>query len=102
MEKSRVSHNSYYVETITLTKLLDQEKAPKYIDYLSIDTEGSEYEILKEFDFSKYRFGVLTIEHNHNDNESKIDEVLIKNGYSRVHQIISDFDAWYISNELIN
>ena len=101
MEKSRKSQDQYFVETITLLTLLDQAKAPNYIDYISVDTEGSEYEILAQFDFSKYRFGILTVEHNHNENEKKIDELLIKNGYSRVHREISDFDAWYISNNLM-
>ncbi len=32
-----------------LRDLLDQHNAPKAIDYLSLDTEGSEYEILSTF-----------------------------------------------------
>ena len=34
------------------------------IDYLSVDTEGSEFEILKALDFSRWRFAVVTVEHN--------------------------------------
>ena len=100
MEKSRISQDRYFVETTTLLDLLESANAPNLIDYLSIDTEGSEYEILKEFDFSKYQFGVITVEHNHNENESKIDELLNENGYSRVHREVSDFDGWYLHKSL--
>ena len=100
MEKSRQSQESYLVETISLQKLLDDARAPKFIDYLSIDTEGSEYEILESFDFSTYQFAILTVEHNHNSNEIKIDELLLRAGYIRVHHSISDFDGWYVHHSL--
>ena len=102
MEKSRRTQDHYLVETISLQKLLDDEGAPKFIDYISIDTEGSEFEILNSFDFSKYKFGVLTVEHNYNQNEEKIDRLLFGHGYIRVHQSISSFDGWYINEALKN
>ena len=97
---SRSNRKRYFVETTTLLDLLTDANAPTIIDYLSIDTEGSEYEILKEFEFSKYQFAVITVEHNHNENEIKIDELLNKNGYSRVHREVSDFDGWYLHKTL--
>src|ERR1035437_4573352 len=54
----------YNVNTISLVDLLDKYNAPRVIDYLSIDTEGSEFEILKSFDFNKYQFKAITCEHN--------------------------------------
>ena len=38
-----------------------------HIDFLSIDTEGSELSILSTIDFSKYYIDVITIEDNYND-----------------------------------
>lgn len=52
------------VETITLNDLLMQNNAPKWIDYLSLDTEGSELEILMSVDHSVYAFGLIDVEHN--------------------------------------
>lgn len=42
---------SYSVSSITLRDLLRRHNAPREIEYLSLDTEGSEYDILNAFDF---------------------------------------------------
>jgi FkbM family methyltransferase len=90
----------YEVKAISLNDLLKKYKAPKHIDYLSIDTEGSEYEILSHFDFSKYTFEVITCEHNFTPMRDKLYSLLTRNGYQRVFEDISLFDDWYIkSNE---
>ena len=52
------------VKTIRLTDLLDLYNAPPFIHYLSLDTEGSELEILKSVDFDRYTFGRIDVEHN--------------------------------------
>ena len=56
---------AYDVETITLNDLIAENTDKKSIDYISIDTEGSEYEIIKNFDFNKYAVEIFTIEHNY-------------------------------------
>lgn len=86
----------YDVETISLNDLLLRYKAPTKIDYLSIDTEGSEFEILENFDFSKYDIKVVTCEHNYTSNREKIFSLMSKNGYKRVYQEISQCDDWYV------
>lgn len=88
--------NIYNVDTISLNDLLKKHKSPDHIDYLSIDTEGSEYEILKEFDFNKYDIKIITCEHNYTKNRDNIFNLLIKNGYHRIHQKLSKHDDWYI------
>lgn len=98
-QSSRTDFESYNVETISLADLLVKYSAPSHIDYLSIDTEGSEYDILSNFDFSAYKFNVITCEHNFTDNREKIFELLSRNGYKRVFESISRFDDWYILEE---
>jgi FkbM family methyltransferase len=88
--------SSYEVETISLQDLLVTHGAPKYIEFLSIDTEGSEFEILKNFDFQSYRFGAICVEHNFADTREKINSLLLANGYQQVHADLSDFDDWYV------
>jgi FkbM family methyltransferase len=88
--------SSYEVETISLLDLLREHNAPRVIDFLSIDTEGSEFEILKNFDFQNYRFGAICVEHNFADTREKINKLLLTNGYVQVHADLSDFDDWYV------
>jgi len=92
----KLTTDKYYVETISLDELLDKYNAPKIIDYLSIDTEGSEYEILKNHNFDKYKFKIITCEHNFTDDRKLIYKLLLENGYKRYHENISYYDDWYI------
>ena len=64
----RRSGKLYAVETVTLLNLLAEHSAPKLIHYFSIDTEGSEFEILKDFNFERYRFDFLSVEYNYTEN----------------------------------
>jgi FkbM family methyltransferase len=86
-----------YINTISLKDLLIKFNAPKIIEYLSIDTEGSEYDIIKNFDFNMYKFRIITCEHNFNENREKIHTLLTNRGYVRKLAEISRFDDWYIN-----
>ena len=89
---------SYQVETVCLKDLLDFHKAPKHIEFLSIDTEGSEFEILNGFDFQSYTFGAICVEHNFGPTQEPINSLLTKNGYVQIHSDLSEFDDWYIQS----
>lgn len=70
------------VETLSLNDLLTINNAPNFIEYLSLDTEGTELEILKSNDFNKYNFGFISIEHNNIEiRRREIKNLLIKNNY---------------------
>ena len=91
--KNRLENNSCNIilKTLSINDLLINSNAPEFIDYLSIDTEGSEYEIIKSLDFSKYKFGLLSIEHNFDINyKNKINELLVKNNYTCIKQLGAD------------
>ena len=87
---------TYSVETISLNDLLTEHGAPDVIDYASIDTEGSEFDILNAVDFGRWRFRVMTIEHNHAPQREDIHALLTGHGYTRVLEDISRFDDWYL------
>ncbi|MCG6556760.1 FkbM family methyltransferase [Ruegeria sp. 1NDH52C] len=92
----RIRGQNYKVETISLIELLETHKAPAHIDYISIDTEGSEFDILNAFDFDRWTFGVMTVEHNHAPQREDIHTLLTSKGYRRVLPDISRFDDWYL------
>ena len=86
----------YEVETISLLDMLDKYHAPTHIDYLSIDTEGSEYEILSHFDFARYKFDIITCEHNFTPMRDAIHKLLGSQGYVRKYEDVSQFDDWFV------
>jgi FkbM family methyltransferase len=92
----RKDGTKYLVKTITLRDLLDSYSAPKDPDYLSIDTEGSEFEILEKFDFEKYKFKVITCEHNFTAVRDNIYRLLSSYGYARRFEDVSAWDDWYV------
>lgn len=94
--ESRAKGDCYAVETVTLQDLLRESDAPKVIDYLSVDTEGSEYDILSSFDFSEYQVRIITCEHNFTSNRDKIFGLLASKGYVRKFAGISKWDDWYV------
>lgn len=91
--------SSYSVQTISLEDLLKKFNAPNIIDYLSIDTEGSEFDILNSFNFEKYKFRIITCEHNYKPNREKIYSLLTKNSYKRVFADVSKWDDFYIHSD---
>lgn len=92
----RQSVKRYQVPTISLVDLLHEHGAPRVVDYISIDVEGGEYEILRAFDFSQHTFCILTVEHNFRPDRAEIQQLLHGHGYRRVFEEISSVDDWYV------
>jgi len=49
------------VQCLSLQELLDRANL-QHVSYMSVDTPGSEYEILKEFPFDKYQVDLIQVE----------------------------------------
>lgn len=94
-EKLRRKGNTIEVETISLNDLLEAHHAPRQIDFLSLDTEGSEYEILKSFDFDRWNVRLFTVERGPAEKDGAIDRLMHENGYIRKFEKFSGGDAWY-------
>jgi hypothetical protein len=85
------------LKSISLNNLIKKYQLGKNIDYISIDTEGNELDIIKNFNFNKYNVKIFTIEHNFKKKKrERIYKILKKNNYQRVFKYISYMDDWYI------
>lgn len=89
----------YLVQTITLTEVLREYNFPRNFEYLSIDTEGSELEVLKGLDFDQFSPILITIEHNFTANRELIREFLSVFGYQQICKSFSRHDDWYLQVE---
>lgn len=96
------------IEMITMEWLLNVVDAPKYIDYISLDIEGMEYDALSQFPFWEYGVGLWTIEHNsYLDGgvlRDKVREIMTANGYLLAKKDVTcgelAFEDWYKNKNL--
>ncbi len=79
------------VPAVTLNSVLKSLKERTEIDFISIDVEGHELDILKGFDIESYRPRVLVIEANTESDEIQLDNYIIKQkGYHKARRIVEN------------
>ena len=82
------------VKTTLLHEILDNQNAPKLIDYLNLDIEGNELEVLKTFPFDKYTFKCISLEHAYDEpKRTNIRNFLKTKGYKLFKQ--EKCDDWF-------
>ena len=87
---------TFDIATVSLGTLLRKYNAPRFIEYLSLDTEGSELEILRGLDFSEFSFGALTIEHNWEEPRRRQTRNLLQSkGYLLFKEV--EFEDWFLN-----
>lgn len=91
----------YKVKTVTLNDIFCENNLSS-VDFLSIDTDGTEYEIIKNFDFNKFKVNILVIEHNYQSFREPIAELLKKNNYINLFREISGHDDWFVLKEIFD
>jgi FkbM family methyltransferase len=96
-QKRRTALADGHVISVTgkrVDEILRQVDAPRLIDYASIDTEGSEVEVLRSIDFAFWRIALLTVEHAGNEDKRKeIWDILQPHGYIRYRVW---FEDWFV------
>lgn len=112
-KKQAVEYENYGNITIKETKkiplkninLIIKEYCNKTPNFISLDVEGLDYEILKTFDFSQYRpevFCLETLTYTENNTENKITEIIdlmLSNDYmvyadTYINTIFVDKKVW--------
>jgi FkbM family methyltransferase len=105
----------YKVGANTMGVILAEVNAPSVIDYVSLDTEGSEYEILQGFPFDRYEVILWTVEHNicygdkqRGDLKRNIFSILTTHHFTRVYEDVLclgdpkyPFEDWYVNNKYL-
>ncbi|MDR0304891.1 MAG: FkbM family methyltransferase [Chitinispirillales bacterium] len=69
-----------FVSTKTFGDIMADFENVKFIDFLSIDTEGHEMQVLESIDFTKFKFGLITIE---TEDGSDVAAFIEKNDYKK-------------------
>ena len=66
---SHLIHESYKIKVPVrrLDSILEEVRFTKEIDFISIDTEGTELDVLKGIDLNVWDAKLLVVENNHND-----------------------------------
>jgi FkbM family methyltransferase len=102
-EKLIKGSNIIKVECITLDNLLSQSEIPDVIDFISIDVEGGELDIVSQMTRSKKRFKCGVIEHNNRKSElSKVKNLLRAAGYKPIWEDKTNQDLFFIDTEYCN
>jgi FkbM family methyltransferase len=90
-----------------LDSILTLAKCPSSIDYMSLDIEGHEYNVLASFPFSKWDVNLFTIEHNSYlvgpTQKNLIYHLMSSKGYTRVVEDVKcptgPYEDWYKKNK---
>ncbi|HBL10723.1 MAG TPA: hypothetical protein DD379_04830 [Cyanobacteria bacterium UBA11162] len=81
-----VHESSLVVKVRRLESILDELKAPKEIDFISIDTEGTEIQVLEGLNLDKYRPRLISVEYNTTSIiNTELQPYLIAKGYSVIN-----------------
>ncbi|MCH9811828.1 FkbM family methyltransferase [bacterium] len=87
VEKGKAEKHFIPVQVVTLNRILEENHV-KIIDFLSIDTEGAEKDILFSIDYDKFYFRVMCIENKYEDND--IPKFLEEKGFKKVIKLHRD------------
>jgi FkbM family methyltransferase len=109
-ETSKVNYDyktkDIFVKTRPLKDVFKEENMT-LIDYMSIDVEGHEIQVLKGIDFNEVKINVLTIENNFGGSsgdsqygDDEIRRIMFENGYILWGRIVN-LDDIYVRNDFI-
>lgn len=74
-------------EMKTLNDVFKEQGSPEYIDFLKIDVEGGEEQVLRGIDFDKYSFGLISIEGNYQEEVDACVSILRSIGYMPIAKV---------------
>ena len=98
------THKTYVKSEYLNNIIKKQVPTIKHFAYLSIDTEGNEYEILQTINFKEFSFNCLTVECNfYSESRDLIIRYMNKNGYNVIFEkdiAITGVDLWFYNKNI--
>jgi hypothetical protein len=91
---ARTDH-TIMVPTRTLDSVLEEAEAPLPIDFLSIDVEGHELEVLSGFSFARWQPYLILVEDH--VGSLRTHGFLKRNGYRLIRRL--GFNGWYVPED---
>ncbi len=91
------------VRTMTLDEILADAQIKGDIDFVSIDVEGHEYEVLEGLSLERWKPKIMVLEDNSNFEDSTVSNYLKKSGYVRFMRTgVNDWYAHRTNKRLVN
>lgn len=97
------TYSEVQVKTRPLNEILDSLKIDRAIDFISVDVEGHELEVLKGFSLDRWRPTVILVEDNSNFDNADVSNYLKEFGYLRFMRTgVNDWYAHKTNKTLVN
>ena len=95
--KRKILTKLHTVPAFTLTEILEKYFPSKVLDFLSIDTEGNDIDILESVNFIDYRIKTICVEHNYRLGSEEVIKYMDKVGYELAFKEHSKHDFWFVA-----
>ncbi len=96
VDKRELFKRIHRVKSFTLNQVIDSYLPSLEIDFLSIDIEGNELEILKSIDLYRYKINAICVEHNFGEDSREILNYMTERNYRLVYKEFSKNDYWFV------
>ncbi|MGJ0507077.1 MAG: FkbM family methyltransferase [Methylocystis sp.] len=100
LAEARTPKDSYCVETMTLSALIDTYASGREIDFCKIDVEGHEAEVIASGDWRRHRPRIVIVEAvdlHGNRTHQTWEEAILSKGY--LYSLFDGLNRWYVREE---
>lgn len=88
------------VKAITLSDVIEKYLKSSALDFLSIDIEEKDFEVLTSIDFDKIQINAICVEHNNREDSESIISFMNDKGFDLMFSEYSTNDYWFRYNSV--
>jgi len=93
------SFSKVSVQVVPLSEVLEQQQAPREFDFLSVDVEGTELDVLRGTHLDQWRPRVILVEAHSQETAAELDQYLAQYGYGVARTL--SVNRFYASDPII-